>query len=124
MMPDVAVLRLLTPDVRAMIWAAKEPLSEATPGYATVNYLFDGLIKSHLQTQKELHQVTFIHQLDGENFWLGFVDGSGSVEDFMKSFVGIIPEKSREKLLILGSEHLPSSWDKPLDKAFGFVERI
>lgn len=124
MMPDVAVLRLLTPDVRAMIWAAKEPLSESTPGYTTVNYLFDGLIKNHLQTQSDLRQVTFIHQLDGQNFWLGFVDGSGSVDDFMKSFVGIIPEKSREKLLILGAENLPSSWDKPLDKAFGFVERI
>lgn len=124
MMPEQDLLTKLTPDVRVVIWSSDAPLSKETPGFASVDYLLDGLVQRHLETEGPWHSVTFVHNLFGETFWLAYTDAKGSVDEFLGALLGVVPTAAREKLLVLGAKHLPPQWETRIDKAFGFVEKL
>jgi hypothetical protein len=125
MMPDSQILKTLTSDVKVLIWASKEPLSESTPMFSTVDYLLDGLLRQHVQNSTSPQsEVTFIHTLYGESFWLAFTDGSSDADTYTKTLLSVVPEKMREKMVVLNSEDLTSKLKTKLDKAFKFVEYL
>ncbi len=125
MMPDSQILKVLTHDVKVLVWVSKEPLSESTSMFSTVDYLLDGLLRQHVQNHSSSQsEVTFVHTLYGESFWLAFTDGSTDPDVYTKTLLSVVPEKMREKMVVLNSEDLPSKLKTKLDKAFKFVEYL
>ena len=125
MIAENDILKIVTPDVRALVWVDDKSLNTKTPFFQTVDYLLDGLVRKHIDEPKEWTQVTFIHSVFGQSFWVAFADTNQTdLNAFVQSLKNIIPEQSRSKMVLLNHEKLPSSWNNPLDKLFGFVERI
>ncbi|MBY0518658.1 MAG: hypothetical protein K2P81_17235 [Bacteriovoracaceae bacterium] len=125
MMPDSDILKTLTSDVKVLVWASKEPLSESTPLFSTVDYLLDGLLRQHVRNHPTPQsEVTFVHTLYGESFWLAFTDGSSDADVYTKTLTSVVPEKMRDKMVVLNSEELTSKLRTKLDKAFKFVEYL
>jgi hypothetical protein len=125
MMPDTEILQTIAPDVQVVVWSDNKPLDENTPHFQTIDYLLDGLLRKHTEDRKDLDQVIFVHNLFGKNFWVAFANSSIlSVNDFIIGLKNIIPEEGREKMIILNHESLPANWHQPLDKFFGFVEKL
>jgi hypothetical protein len=125
MMPETEILKTIASDVRTIVWASDEDLSPLTPFYPTVDYLLDGLVRSHLEEEKKWSQVTFVHQVFGKSFWVVFANTKEcDLNSFLSSVKNIIPEEGRSKMVVLNTEKLPSTWATPLDKIFAFVERI
>ncbi len=125
MMPETQILSTIAPDVRTIIWASDENLGTQTPFYPTVDYLLDGLVRSHIEEKKDWSQVTFVHQVFGKSFWVVFANTKEcELNSFLTSLKSIIPEEGRSKMVVLNNEKLPAAWAPPLDKLFGFVEKI
>ena len=124
-MPENEILKTITPDVRALVWVDDQNLSLETPFFSTVDYLTDGLVRKHLEEQKEWNQVTFVHSVFGQSFWVAFANTKASdLNAFLQSLKNIIPEQSRSKMILLNHKNIPANWNNSLDKLFGFVERI
>ncbi len=124
-MPETQILKTIAADVRTIVWASDENLSPLTPYYPTVDYLLDGLVRSHLEENKNWSQVTFVHQVFGKSFWVVFANTKEcEIKSLMTSVKNIIPEEGRSKMVILNNDKLPSSWSDSLDKVFTFVEKI
>jgi hypothetical protein len=125
MMPDIEILQTIAPDVQVIVWSDNKPLDENTPHFQTIDYLLDGLLRKQTENRKDLDQVIFVHNLFGKNFWVAFANTSRiQVNDFVTALRNIIPEDGREKMVVLNHEVLPSNWVQPLDKFFGFIEKI
>jgi hypothetical protein len=125
MMPETETLKTITSDVRTVVWASDEDLSPLTPFYPTVDYLLDGLVRSHLEEEKQWSHVTFVHQVFGKSFWVVFANTKQcDLNFFLTSVKNIIPQEGRSKMVVLNTEKLPSTWATALDKIFAFVEKI
>jgi hypothetical protein len=125
MMPDNELLRIVGPDVKVMVWASNDELDEQTQYFQTMNYLLDGLVKKHLEEKTTWNQITFVHQLFGDSFWVAFVNIRKIAKvDFINSLKNIVPQDKREKLIVLNQTLLPTDWEQSLDKLFRFVEKI
>ena len=125
MMPQTQILETVAADVRAIVWVHDEDLSPQTPFYPTVDYLLDGLVRSHLEEEKNWSQVTFVHQVFGKSFWVVFANTKTTeLTALVSSVKNIIPDEGRSKMVILNNEKLPSSWATQFDKLFAFVEKL
>jgi hypothetical protein len=79
MIPDENLLRALGPECKLVLWLAPGALGEKTPGFASINYLLDGLLRAHLsESQADLQQVVFNHQAFGESFQVVFLDSEAA----------------------------------------------
>lgn len=103
MMPEPAILNRLTPGLKVLLWIDSTPLSEETSNFETVNYLLDGLVRQHLKKQPSADQVSFVHTLFGESFWVIFANTTVvGPKAILKSMEAIIPQQARNHALVLG----------------------
>lgn len=125
MMPDPAILAKITAQTTVVVWASDRNLHHQVPGFGTIDYLLDGLVRKHISNQENADQVSFVHTLFGKNFRVAFVNvETKSADEFMKGLTTLVPEKEREYLVVINSHFLPKSFDQKLDKTFGFVEKL
>lgn len=125
MMPEPAILTKITPQTTIVVWASDRGLNHQVPGFGTVDYLLDGLVRKHISHQENDDQVSFVHTLFGKNFRVAFVNIEAiNLDDFMKGLITLVPEKEREYLVVINSHFLPKNFDQKLDKTFGFVEKL
>jgi len=123
MMPEPTILTRLGPGLKALLWIDQAPLSEASPYFETVNYLLDGLVRQHLRKLSSVDEVSFVHTLFGESFWVIFANTSTIDQKHMlKSLEAIIPEAARSHALVLGK--VEASWLTPIGKFFKQLEQV
>jgi hypothetical protein len=125
MMPETAILSRLGPGARVLIWLGQAPLDEDTAGFATVDYLLDGLVRRHVRQPGPWNQVSFVHTLYGENFWMIYANTANeAVAPFIKSLLVLIPEASRNTAAVMSVGSLAKEWNEALDKTFRSVEHL
>jgi hypothetical protein len=124
MMPDPSILAKITPQTTVVVWASDRSLHHEVPGFSTVDYLLDGLVRKHISNQENADQVNFVHTLFGQNFWVAYINVNSKNENFISGLTTLIPEGKREYLVVLNSQLIPSALDQKLDKHFGFVEKL
>lgn len=125
MMPETAILTRMGPGVRVLVWLGQGPLTEETAGFATIDYLLDGLVRRHLRQAGTSNQVSFVHTLYGENFWMIYANTSSEVvAPFIKSLQVLVPEASRDKAAVLSVGIESKEWKEALDKTFRSVEHL
>ena len=109
MIPDEKLLRALGPECKLVFWLAPGELAENTPGFTTINYLLDGLVRSHLSDHsKDLRQVVFHHQSFGQNFQVVFLDSAAADSaTFVQQARSIL---NTEKVLGYVALGVPASW--------------
>lgn len=121
MMPEPAILTRLGPGLKVLLWLDQSPLSEETPSFETVNYLLDGLVRQHLKNQTAVDQVSFVHTLFGESFWVIYANAAVvDHKSILKSMDAIIPQQARDRALVLGKA-ADMNW---LEKFFKQVEVV
>lgn len=119
MMPEPAILTRLSPGLKVLLWMDQSPLSEENPYFETINYLLDGLVRQHLKKQVTVDQVSFVHTLFGESFWVIYANTTVvDHKSILKSMDAIIPQQARESALVLGKT-ADLNW---LEKFFKQVE--
>ena len=121
------VLEILTPDKRVLLWCDNLPLGHTTPGLATVDYLLDGLVCGHLNSNadQELNSVVFSHPLYGQTFWVAFVNlAKTTPQDFLPSFIAVMPAPLKETLVLYTTTPLSSQWEHALSKAFTKIQAL
>jgi hypothetical protein len=124
-MPETSILARLGPGARVLIWLGQTPLDEATEGFSTVDYLLDGLVRHHVRQPGPWNQVSFVHTLYGENFWMVYANTtSESVASFIRSITVLIPEASRDKAAVMSVGVVAREWNEALDKTFRSVEHL
>ena len=107
-MPDVEHLRLLTPDVKTVIWISQNPLSTSTEDFETLNYVLDGLPFKHLEAQGQTDSVVFSQSAFTGQFWVLFLQESDTSKQFIKTQIeSIIPQDALTKILVLGAPSAP-----------------
>lgn len=125
MMPETFILSRLGPGARVLIWLGQTPLDEDTDGFSTVDYLLDGLVRQHVRQSGTWNQVSFVHTLYGENFWMIYANTSSeSAASLITSINVLIPETCREKAAVMSAGLVTKEWNEALDRTFRSVEHF
>lgn len=126
MTPDPRLLQALSPDVRVVVWAGDAALGEDTPGFVTLDYLMDGLVRSHLREGSAgPHQLLFVHTLHDAPFWAAYVDTSALAPGaFLPAFLELLPAQARAQVLVLEAAPMSNAWEKALSQGFASVNRL
>ena len=123
MMPDSGLLSQLTAHEKVMLWMDNKALTDKTPHFETLNYLFDGLIYRQLTQPGTWNEVSFVHTLYGENFWLTFANTAAvKSTDVIQSLKALVPAH-HTRLLVVG-EKLSADWQAALAARFTEIRSI
>lgn len=123
MIPDETLLRALGPECKLVFWLAPGALGEKTPGFTTINYVLDGLLRGHLsEHSQDIHQVVFNHQTFGNAFQVVFLDSSDkSSASFLPTALPIL---NKERALLYTAEAVPAEWLKFLQKTYSDLATV
>lgn len=118
MIPDEKLLRAFGPDQRVLVWLGEGALTTATPGFSTIDYLLDGLVRGHLSAQDQATtQVVFTHQGFGRTCWVAYADMAAGPAKTLEALSALLPAEARFHALLYAAPGA-DAWAKSLARVF------
>jgi len=109
------------PDCRVLIWLGEGPLSLATPGFTSVDYLLDGLPRGHLAAQAAAtEQIVFSHLSFGRACWVVY-STPGALKD--ETFA-LIPVDARTRVVVYAGGDLDNRTSQLLSGTFSSQDKV
>ncbi len=112
-----SLLKLITSDVRVVIWFENKPLDKNLPLFKTMDYVLGDLLTKHLEQMNVVEEGTFVTSTFEKPFYLFF-----QMTKKDKIPLGILNQAEKEKVIVINPELAEAKLIKQIENDFRWVD--